>query len=341
MDTKITPKDLNGIDYMNSTASITKHAKTLNFTLNGQELKGSLAKTGSTFSQYDELLFIQGIKEQIYNFHYERFIYTGLPRTLDHYRLESKLVEYGSVVIVKYGTDMYVAANYSILTINMYGEPVRVKVMEPKSSIINGREFDVTKDNAVIMRNSVSRMSPLILLWRYIRTLEKILFQIEKNLVASAPKGIINLKNKKIVFNEDQQAAVKQGMEQLINSQDTFFVLKNVSAKEFDSTGENEEPIYIPIELTDRAESLIKQFTFIKEQIKEQIGLMLNIHQKKERVLESEITQQQGFSAAQKQHALNIRKIDIEKVNEKFGLAITIENSDDEFDNPEDEEDEE
>lgn len=317
--TEVTAEDLNGIDFMNGQGNVSKKGQTVNVAF-----KGALAKYNGTFSQYDEILFIRNILDQLYEYQTERFIYKGLPKGLTKYRLESKLIENGSAVFVKIN-DNYVVANYSVDTFNMYNEPVIVRITEPKSPILNGKVVDLRSDLGHLIRNNERRTTILTKAQRYIKSMEKVLFQIEKNITSSAPKGIINLKNADIEFNEVNQAPVKNSMEQMINGQDTFYALRSKSIDDYDATGDNNEEIFIPIELTDRTESLIQNYTFLKENLKELVGASLNVHQKKERAIQDEISGQQGFSTSARQHAYNIRLNDIEEVNEKFGLSISIE----------------
>lgn len=318
-NTEITQEDMNGIDYLNGQGNVAKKSQTINVAF-----KGALAKYNGTFSQYEEIQFIRNILQQLYEYQTERFIYNNLPEGLTKYRLESKILENGSALIAKIG-DNFVAVNYSVETINLYNEPVFVTILEPKSTSLNGKRVDLRGKDAHIIRNNEQRTTIQIRAYRYIKSMEKVLFQIEKNILSSAPKGIINLKNADIEFNEENQSPVKSSMEQMINGQDTFYALRAKSIEDYDATGDNTEQIFIPIELTDRTDSLIKNYTFLKEQLKELVGASVNIHQKKERAITDEISGQQGFSISASQHAFNIRLNDIEEVNEKFGLNIIIE----------------
>lgn len=316
---EVTAEDLNAIDMMNGEGKVNKKANTINVMF-----KGALAKYNNSFSQYDELMFIKGILDQIYEYQVERFEYSNLPEGLTKYRLETKILENGSAMVINVNGE-YHAVNYSVETTNIYNEPVLTSILEPKSSMLNGVKVDLRDKKAVIVRNNEKRETILPRILRFVGDMEKILFQIEKNITSSAPKGILNLKNTEMEFNEENNSPEKNAMEHVINGQDTFYVLRTKTGEEYDAMGDNEDSLFIPVELTDRTDTLIKNYTFMKEQIKEIVGAAMNIHQKKERAITDEIGSQQGFSVSAKQHAFNIRVQDLETLNKVFGLTVGIE----------------
>ena len=266
--------------------------------------------------------FIEGMREDILKFEMERYEYKNLPEGIDKYRIENKLLNSGSVVFVKLENSTFAVMNYTMIDYNIYNEATIIEINEPKSNM-NGKRLNVANGEAVVYRNNIFLNPSFVLVKRYINAMEKILFQIEKNITAAAPKGIINLKNSEMIFDDGDNAAMKQSMEQIINSEDTFHAIRR--SEDYSATGENEDPIFIPLELRDRSDELIKLYTFAKEQIKEKIGAAINIHQKKERAIVGEIDGQQGFSTSNRQHPQNLRQVDIDKINKAFNLNIEIE----------------
>lgn len=328
---KVTTKDLNMIDAMNSNGNVQAREGQPADTPVGdgrKSLKGALAAYGGSFKPYDEYLFIEGLRTQIYEFLSEQYDYGDtLPKGLTKYRVERKLIENGITFIVKEG-DTYFSCVGSVTDWNMYKEPVGFIVNEPYSAL-NGRKFG-QNDEWVFIRNNVKQNSKLKTLFRYFSDLEKVFFQIEKNLLASAPKGLIDTRLGSIEWGEELQNGFKNAMEVVINSQDTFFELKvpeNVMSAGRGAgltTGDNKN-VFIPIELTDRTDNLIKNFTFIKEQIKEIIGADLNsVLGKKERMINGEIDNQQSLSDKTETHGLNIRINDWNFFNETFGENVVI-----------------
>ncbi len=322
-ETKITTvdeDDLNLIDKMNGEGKVASKGPVYND--EGDTLKGALTKYAGYLSYMDEQRFLRAQRQKLFRYQVERFNYLNLPDTLNKYRIEAKIIEHGSVAIVKIG-DVYSAVNYTIKDFNIYNEPTVIQVMEPKSKILNGRVFTIGEDVSIIRNNHGS-----FPLWqeayRYINNMEKILFQLEKNVTASAPKMILNLKNGE--FEAPGEQGNKKSLEHVVNGQDTVYVYKPKSIQEQQAGGENDDPIYIPIELTDRSESLVKQYQFFKEQVKEIVGAaVLSMSPKKERLTTAESDNDQSISNAMRQHAFNIRKVDIETTNKVFGTSIAIE----------------
>lgn len=321
-NTQIGEEDLNLVDQYNGSGSVS--AKTeLVFNAQGESLKGALKKYNGSFSMFDELQFIHQQKRQLFEYQTERYDYIALPLGLDKYKIEKKVIEDGSVLIVKV-VDEYYALKYVIDTTDIYDEPRKVRVNEPKSSLHN-KVYDLANGDAIIIRNNQYRSVAFADAYRFIRVMEKTLYQMEKNLHTSAPKGLLNLKNAEIAWEEDGDSPYKDSMEMMINSPNTFFVIRNKSTDEQQLTADNSEPLYIPIEMTDRTDTLIKNYTFYKEQVKEIVGAGMNVLLgKKERVVTDELANQQSFANATFQHAFNIRKIDIEKFNKAFGENVEI-----------------
>lgn len=317
---EITYEDLNAQMAESSSVSVSKKG--------GEPvaIKGTWYSAYKKYAKQLDILkekeFLEGMREDILKFEMERYEYSNLPEGLDKYRIENKLLMSGSVVFFKLVNGQYAVMNYTMIDYNIYDEPVIVEINEPKSSM-NGKRLNVAEGEGVIYRNNIFLNPSFVLVRRYINAMEKILFQIEKNITAAAPKGIINLKNSEMIFDDADNSAMKNSMEQIINSEDTFHAIRR--AEDYSATGENDDPIFIPLELRDRSDELIKLYTFAKEQIKEKIGASINIHQKKERAIVGEIDGQQGFSSSNRQHPMNLRLVDIEKINKAFNLNIVLE----------------
>lgn len=315
--------DLNLYDAMNSKAVV--NAKDGVPVLNNQDknLKGALGLYNGTFDVMLEFQWVKTFMEQLFELQAMNFEYKNLPEELNIFRIEYKPFRNGSSAWIKLNGKIYVV-NYSIVEFNMYEEPTQIKIVEPKAKPLNNRIFKVGKD-CQIFRNNSRYVSSYVKVFRYVKAMERTLFQIEKNLLASAPKGILNLKNNVLNtgFQEPNEAPMKNSMENIINGQDTFYTMKG--GKDGYDPLSPEEELFTPIELTDRTDSLITNYTFFKEQIKELMGKDINIHQKKERAITGEIDQQQGISQMTLQAMINIRKIDIENINREFGTNITVE----------------
>lgn len=339
---EVTTKDLNTIDKMNSTGSADRAVITPvmeNGKITWKTLKGALSDYTSSLAPYDELQFIEGVKTGMYSFLTEQYDYEGLPEGLDKYRVEQKVIEDGIVYIVEDG-GIYYAVRATVNTWNIYKEPVSIIVNEPLSKL-NGRKYIVGK-TAFMIRDNIKRVSKFTLAYRYIRQMEKTLFQLEKNLLSSAPKGLIDTRLGDIEWGEEFQPSLKNSMEVIINSQDTFYAIKIPKGSSTNLADLPQQDIFIPIELTDRTDSLIKNFTFLKEQLKELLGADLNsILGKKERMITTEVNNQQELSTKTELHGFKIREIDWNTFNEVTGnnvRIILVDEEDEEAEEPDKEE---
>lgn len=332
---EVKTSDLNGVDYLNGRGTISKKGELPPTQEDGTTLKGALSNYNGVFSTYQEQQWISNFINDLFSLQAMNFKFNGLPSELDITRIERKPFDSGSSAWVKIAGKIYVV-NYTIKEFNLYNEPTHIAVNEPKAENINGMEFVIGKD-CEIYRNTLSSMSVFDKVYRYINTLEKILFQIEKNLLTSAPKGILNIKQNKLesAFATEGENSVKKSFEVMINGEDTFYMLKRGDG--YDPLDADNE-MWTPIELTDRTDTLIKNYTLMKEQIKETMGESPNIHQKKERTITDEVDQQKGLSEKVLRGMFEVRKIDLEKINKTFGTNISIELLQDEIEEPMEEE---
>lgn len=325
--------DFNQIDQLNGQATIAKKGgSTATLDSEGKviDLKGALQKYNGTFSQLDEINFIKGVERQMFEYQTEQFVYENLPKGLDKYRVEKKILENGAVAIVKL-KEKYYALRFTTKQFNIYDEVDLIKIVEPRSDVLNGMEYDVKEKDVAIIRNNIRMQTIFKDIYRYIRNMERTLFQIEKNLTSSAPKGLINLKNSQIEFDEDGDSPYKSAMEYVANSQDTFFVITAKPILEQDAATSDAEQYFTPMELTDRTETLIRNYTFFKEQVKELVGVIPNtVNPKKARLTEQEASSDTTLPNSTKQHAIEVRKIDWENFNEVFNENVVIEAQSDE-----------
>lgn len=320
-----TAEDLNGIAHLNAKGVVQtkdgipplKEGRSL-----GPLLNQKIAQHNAKIDNLETLAWLEMVKNQLFDLQVMNFEYENLPEELDIIRVEKKLYEKGSTAWIRVDGTIYVV-NYVQKEWNLYNEPTAIQVVEPKAESLNGRLFNVADGDVVIFDNNPYRQASFLNIQRYIRGLERTLYQIEVNLTKAAPKGLILPKNNKLetAFSEDGENPMADSLEWAINSEQTFYVLKG---GEDVNLMEGQDQIFIPIELTDRTELLIKNFTFFKEQIKEAMGEAINIHQKKERVNSDEMAQQRGMAEKIKQSMFKCREIALDKINKTFSTNITI-----------------
>lgn len=326
--TQVTDKDLNGVAALSGSGSISN-----DYALLGKGLKGRLAAYNyKIIRKSKEMIFLRTKINQVYEYQTERYKYSDLPKGLDKYKIENKVIKDGSCLIIKLG-DTYYACNYVAIQWDIYNWPTQVKILEPRSSVLNGKEVSTNDPNVWLIRNNAKFISVFPFIFRLVDQMEKTLFQLEKNLLASAPKGIINPKNGTLSTIQDNEGAIEEAMEDIAKSENTFFFLN--SQENYEMSRENGEQIFIPLQLEDRTDTLIKQYLFLKEELKEMIGGIPNMIKKAERVQNGELQGQDSFAASSRQHGFNVREVDIKAINEKFNINIKLEYQ---SDNREDEE---
>lgn len=319
---EITSQDLNLIDGINGKATLDyKEYVPL-------ELKGAFAEFNGNYSNgefnswlQNRLLYIQLKKEEIINLICEMWDYKNLPENFDKYNLETFLCENGSVAFFKNGTDL-IFTPYSIEERDIFNNPIKIKTLTPNDKVNNKI---LTSGKFEILKNNRNDASVFILTIRYLNGMEKTIYELEKNITASAPKGIIINNGQVITSGENTNKS--DSMNSIVNGQDTFYEMNISDISQSGSIlADDRNQLFVPIELRDRTDELIKNYSFYKEMLKEEFGFGVNIlNGKKERLITDETENQQELSDMNRVHMFEIRKLGIEKINKKFGTNIIIE----------------
>lgn len=287
-------------------------------------LSGILGKI--TFGNYsfkfaEERLFIWNAWNAAKEFISEQWEYKNLPEGLDKYLLEGLLQDSGIMYWVKVLGDIYLV-NATPEKLDFYGNPKTVRVNEP-DSFIDGIETEYFAP----IRNNMAKSSTIIRVARFIRGMERTLFQIEKNLTVAAPKGLLRIGKDSVESLTNN--AVADSLEAFVNGEDTFaqIVIDNKDDPSWQdevTSGEQKE-VFIPIELKDRITELVSTFTTFKELYKEAMGAGNSLMTgRKERSLVGEIETQLALSDVAAQHMFNIRKTDLELANKRLGTNMQI-----------------
>lgn len=248
----------------------------------------------------------------------EHWDYEGLPEGLNKYIIEKMLNENGSVAWFKKYGKIY-ALPYTIKDKNLYGSPVKVTT---KSDATDFNANEVTE--FVIMNDTLDQIPLFNKIIAAVEASVSTLMELNKNLYAAAPKGLMIEE-----LNSDDNNGVTDSLNTMIKSSQTFFSFKMSSEaiNDFQQRISNNKgsQVYIPIELRDRTEELIKQYLFWQQHIKEIMGLDVDFNlDKPERKIVGEIATQQGKSYFINEHRFNMRKMAIDEINKKLGTNITI-----------------
>jgi hypothetical protein len=335
MKTEINGKDLNGVDALNGRGAIASKGTLQNF---DTYLKGAFNPL-SKFGVYDidinkERNFIQTLLSQCLYFITEKFEYKNLPYPLTKYRIEDKLLNNGMVGILKlndyyWAVNVVYASDSNDFGLNIYNEPTQVKVIEPRSFVLNGKLFNVGED-IFIIRNNLNRTPFHNSVIRFIYSMNETLNAIDQSSKISMDKLFLS-PSTTLGAEEGSNANT---LEEAFNSSRLIHQLAiDLNYKDAENKIHPEESILqsiatekvIHFKLTDRLKELIQLYSFHKELLKEVIGAGVNIvNGKKERMITDEIETQQSISDEMLRHFLNIRKNDYELLNKKFGTNIQI-----------------
>jgi uncharacterized protein YnzC (UPF0291/DUF896 family) len=261
-------------------------------------------------------LFIWQKKNEIVSNITEFWEYENLP--VDKYNFEKKLLDNGVLAAYKVA-DEILFSPFTVDKYDIYDRPLEIEINEKTEYA----KIKLGIKKFATIRSEISEQGIYPRILRYLNIMEKVLYALEDNLTSAKPKGILVTNGAKI--NSPTNQDVAEGLESIVNSQNTFFEvnmsdIENVNNFSFDGNG-----LWIPIELRDRSEELIRYYNFLNEKLKELFGLGVNIlSSKKERLVTDEIDQQQKVSNANILHMYNIRKTDIENINKVLKTNIKI-----------------
>jgi Phage Connector (GP10) len=241
---------------------------------------------------------------QLKNMAISLFKWEGLPPTVNERFLEQTLFEYGHVALVNdpvYGF-LGLPSNLSG-QVNMYGEPIEIMAV---SSNYN-KNFTVGKDSIVIYHNNLKEPGELT-----VRLYAQRLYEVERTID-------VNIKGQKypivILCNEQQRMTMKQMFMQYDGNEPFIFAHKTL---DLDSVKVlNTDSPYVADKLITYKHSLFNECMT-------KLGLSNANQDKKERLVEAEATANDEQVEAFKNGMLVQRQVAAKKINELFGLNISV-----------------
>lgn len=243
------------------------------------------------------------------------FKWDGLPEGVDERMLEYWLVLNGLCAFfydedLKYGRERRNAPEgYAVLQCMVGGEWDMYNYPTDRTAYAtNGLNVRLTEDNSVIVYNDYLRVPMYMTLSLYAKRLAEIDRTIDVN--------VVNQKNPKVIpVTEQQRLSMKNAMMQVNGNVYTMFV-----NKDFDVDALK------PIDMT--APYVANDLNVLKHQMWNEALTYLGVEnvntEKKERLVSDEIMSNMGDVEAQRFTRLNARQQACEKINELFGLDVSV-----------------
>lgn len=220
--------------------------------------------------------------------------------------IENYLYELGSCVFFKTPEGIYGALPYVTQDkVNWYGEVDSWKVMGAGGPVGN---FNI--DNSVMMLNNSEKISYFAYTHNQVNRLVDIEGTIDVN---------VNQLKVPIVFSgtEDSLLTFKNIYKKIVKNEPVIYTDRKVNLQT-DFTG-------IPTNANYHGQELMQLYNDIEGRLLKIAGLKYVHTEKKERLVVDEVNSNDGLSNTFLFSALNERQKAVEKINEMFGLNITVE----------------
>lgn len=239
-----------------------------------------------------------------------RFKWKGIPKEIPNYQIE-KCLFYSGMAGLTYDD---VAEKYVILPVvygsdglNMYGEPNRFKMFS-YSSIVNYDNLLLNKDGLICYNNSLKE-SNLFLCYRYAQRLQMIDNIIDMNIDKQKSPYIILCSDRK------EYLALKAFINKISLDTPAIYETKDI-------VSENIKTLDLKVEL--KADELMKAKREIFNEACLYLGITSSLSNKKERLISSEVDTETQRYEIYRQTALQTREYFCEKVNELYGLKLSV-----------------
>ncbi len=255
---------------------------------------------------YDKDTFINNYIDDMLIKCSQMFVYNGLPETVPKRILEYMLMINGYVIFTEVDGKYYVFNGGLGGVPNEYYEYTKCIVANPYLKL--NKEYTID-DDCIIIRND-SRMKGLI------PTLEK--YGVLQNDCEISLNMLTNvLRSQYIISASDDKT-----------KQNADLFIKKLIQGDFTCIGENAFLDGVKIHGIESNANYIQQFVELNQYIKasafNEIGLDANFNMKRERLTVNEVELNTSILIPLADDMLENRKIAVEKINEKYGLNITV-----------------
>ena len=234
------------------------------------------------------------------------FDWQGLPETIPPEIIERYLQCYGHVAFIEHEGNYYVVNGALGGEPNIYNEPTQLTVSNP---VLGSKTFNID-DDCIVISNDYLKTGLLPIYNRYCYLMvenDVTMFQVNIN------QRIANI----ITANDDPTRESAELYLKKIEDGKTGVIMDNKlfeSLKVFTNNQTNN------VHLMD----LVQYQQYLKASLYNEIGLNSNYNMKKERLVSGELEQNADILYPLVDGMLECRQAGIEKVNEMFGLNITV-----------------
>ena len=236
------------------------------------------------------------------------FKYEGLPETIPSYELERMLQTQGFACFTKVNEDYYVFNGGLGGEPDVYGRPTQIVVSNPALNF--NKTLNIDTDCVIILNDHIG--VGLIPIYSKYGTL---LAESEITmLLATVNKRVNNL----ISVSDDITAESARLYLKKLHEGDIGFIFENKLFESLKSrpTGSGDN---------NRLSDIVAYTQYLKASMFNEIGLNANFNMKKERMINREIDINTNSIYPLVDNMLDSRKSAIDKINEMYGLNITVE----------------
>lgn len=237
----------------------------------------------------------------------QMFEYNGLPETIPSKELERMLQTNGFTFITEVEGELYAFNGGLGGEQDVYGKPTNIIVANP--SLKFNKTLDLEEDG-VLVNNDDMRIGLVPLISKY----STIMNEVEITMIlATINKRVNNIIS---VADDNTAESARQYLKGIENG-DMGFIVEN---KLYDSL--KSKPVG---DASGSIAELIEIQQYTKASLYNEIGLNSNFNMKKERLISEEVEINSNSIFPLVDNMLSCREKAIEKLNEKYGLAITVE----------------
>ena len=255
---------------------------------------------------------------QTYEMYYDRlenyalsmFEWTGLPDTINERFLEHRLLYEGKVVFFNDPRLGFLALPVQITgSFNVYQEPTQYEAFSTNYSSLDGDKPTLTIDNSVIMWNNYNRKPIIPILEQYARRLTRVERTIDVNL--SAQKTPVLL-----LAEESQRMSLQKAYEKYDGFNPFIFGNKKGFDKDAFQVLSTEAPFVADKLMLYKHDLWNEAMTFF--------GVGNANQDKKERLVEAEVSANDEQIEGSRFIMLKARQEACEKINNMFGLNVSV-----------------
>lgn len=235
------------------------------------------------------------------------FEYKNLPETLPQIEIEKILQINGHGIITEYKNNLYIfGGSYSGVT-DIYNNPTEYTV---NNTYINlNKTYNLISDKLVLCKNDVNSNSLIPLFEKYFTLLCENEISLNLASINSRIQNLISANNDRTIQSaKEYLSQIQNGKLGIIAENQLFDSIKN-------------QPNHNIINIMQ----LVEYNQYIKSALYSEIGINSNFNMKRERLNQSEVELNSEILYPYVDNMLYSRRTFIKKLNETYGLNVTVE----------------